>query len=126
MGDRLWDQNSRHGIHWCVLDSGMPDPGAWGDSIHIRIRSSGRPVRFCWYRILWSVVSKRSTAAASAAFNKSPLFSLSQPLALAVMMVWVGQRTGKALRRSVVKENEHRRARNPASELMPLGSAPQN
>src|SRR3984957_13970793 len=47
-----------------------------------------RPVRFCWYRILRSVVNKRSTAASSAAFNKSPLVSLSQPLALAVTMVW--------------------------------------
>src|ERR1700691_2301069 len=47
-----------------------------------------RPARFCWYRILRSVVSKRSTDADSAAFNKAPLLSLSQPLALAVTTVW--------------------------------------
>src|ERR1035437_5416680 len=48
------------------------------------------PVRFCWERILWSVVSSRSKAASSAAFNRSPLFSCSQPICLAVDTVWPG------------------------------------
>jgi hypothetical protein len=53
-------------------------------------RAIVRLARFCWSRILLSVVSSRSSAAPASASSHAPLLSLSHPLAWAVGIVWPG------------------------------------
>jgi len=47
-----------------------------------------RRPRFCWYRMLWSAVTKTSKPAASAASSNSPFLSRSHPYDLHSFTAW--------------------------------------